>query len=61
MKLAACTMASITGPLKKSAKELKNAVLISPTIAETQKQNILGCKKDEKGKCITKKSSNKTY
>lgn len=61
MKLAACTIASIIGPLKKSAKELKNAVLISPTIAETQKQNILGCKKDEKGKCITKKSSNKTY
>ena len=61
MKLASCTMASITGPLRKAAKNLKNAVLISPTIVETQKQNILGCKKDEKGKCITKKSANKTY
>ena len=60
MKLAACAMASITGPLKQAKENLK-AVLTSPTIAETQKQTILGCKKDEQGKCITKKSANRTY
>lgn len=61
MKLASCTLGKITGPLKETAKLMKKAALVSPTIAETQKQTILGCKKDEKGKCITKKKKSKTY
>ena len=61
MKLASCVMAKITGPLKEVTKLMKKAVLTSPSIAETQKQTILGCKKDEKGKCIRKKKKSKTY
>lgn len=61
MKLASCQLGKIINPLKKSAKDLKNAVLTSPSIVETQKQTILGCKKDEKGKCITKKRKSVTY
>ncbi len=40
---------------------LKNSILTSPSIAETQNQTILGCNKDEKGKCKTKNSVSKTY
>lgn len=61
MKLAACQLAKITGPLKESVKLMKKAALISPSIAETQKQTILGCPKDEKGKCITKNKNSITY
>ena len=61
MKLANCQLQKIIGPLKKSAKELKNATLTSQTIQQTQKQNILGCEKDENGKCITKNKKSRTY
>lgn len=37
---------------------LKIATLVSPSISDTQKQTILGCKKDKNGKCIEEKKSN---
>jgi len=55
MKLASCELGKITEPLKESTKLMKKATLISQTIQQTQKQNILGCKKDENGKCLEKK------
>lgn len=60
MKMASCELAKITGPLKEAANNLKKATLTTQSTQQTQKENILGCKKDEKGKCIAKKKISKT-